>query len=93
MNKEEFYAAVAVALGVEDTYEVKLPYKRRWGQRNLGNGRYEGIGVVRWFGPNCIHVAFHGLTDQFDSSEAALAAIQNWAEAQMGDGVRRGGAL
>lgn len=81
MDKEAFYAAVAATIGVDDTYEIKLPYRRRWGQRTLGNGRYEGFGVVRWFGPGCIHVAFHGLTGSYTSSEAALAAIQEWATA------------
>jgi len=74
MDKEEFYAAVAAVLGVDNTYEVKLPYKRRW-TRGLGNGRYEGFGIVRWFGQNCIHVATPTWSQQFQDPAAALAAI------------------
>lgn len=76
MDKREFYAAVAAILGVEDTFVEKLPYKRRWGQRSLGNGRYEGFGIVRWFGPTCIHVATPAWSGQFNDSGDALEAIR-----------------
>lgn len=81
MNKEEFYAAVAALLGVENTYKEKLPYKRRW-TRGLGNGRYEGYGIVRWFGSNCIHIAIYGLNGTFDNPETALAALREFRSEQ-----------
>jgi len=76
MDKREFYAAVAAKLGVEDTYVELLPYRRRWGQRKLGNGRYEGYGLVRWYSENFITVTPEGCsTSVFKDAESALASI------------------
>ena len=77
MNKEEFYAAVAVILEVENTYMPSMPYRRRWGQRSPGNGRYEGIGVVRWYGDNMIHCMLVNGNKVCHSPEAALAYIKD----------------
>lgn len=72
MNREEFYTAVAVLLEVENTYSPPKPYRRRWGQRSPGNGRYKGIGVVRWYGPNLIHCMLSNGSKVFNSPEEAL---------------------
>ena len=72
MNKEEFYAAVAVIFAVENTYETPKPYRRRWGQRLPGNGRYKGVGVIRWYSPTLIHCMLSTETRTFSTPETAL---------------------
>ena len=78
MDKQEFYDEVGVILGIGDTYVENPPYRRRWGQRKPGNGRYEGYGIVRYFGPNVIHVAFHGLHGTFCDVSSAIDAIRDY---------------
>ena len=75
MNREEFYAAVAALLNVENTYKTPAPYRKRWGQRNSGNGQYKGIGVVRWYNTNLIHCMLPNGSKVFDNPEAALEFI------------------
>lgn len=56
--ERKFYQRIAEILGVPDNYK-SFPYqkKTRWNNRTAGNGRFEGYGLIRMFGPNCIHVA------------------------------------
>ena len=56
--EEGFYTQVAEILGVSLNYR-HYPFKRptRWNNRTAGNGRFEGYGLIRMFGPNCIHVS------------------------------------
>ena len=77
MNKEEFYTAVSSMLGVDDSYQEPKQYRRRWGQRTAGNGRFEGHGIVRWFGENLIHVALTApeLHGTFTSPEECFQSI------------------
>ena len=56
MEKEAFYAECAAILNVDYKFVEALPYRRRWGQRTPGNGRLEGIGLIRYFGPSYITV-------------------------------------
>lgn len=78
MNREEFYAAVAVILEVENEYKTPMPYRRRWGQRNPGNGRYKGIGVVRWYNANLIHCMLPSSSKVFNSPDEALAFLLSY---------------
>jgi hypothetical protein len=52
--------------------------KTRWNNRNPGNGRYPGHGIVRRFNSNSIHVNLHTPTlyAKFTNETAALEAIQ-----------------
>jgi hypothetical protein len=83
MDKEEFYRAVDKIFGVE-TYVKQLPYKRRWGQRKPGNGRYSGYGVVWWYGPKLIRVVMRNpktLNRVFYDVGDALRAIEDHMKA------------
>jgi hypothetical protein len=80
MEKQEFYDEVGAILGVGDIYVENLPYRRRWGQRKPGNGRYEGYGIVRYFGTNLVHIAFHGLNGTYHNPDEALIAIRDYKE-------------
>lgn len=81
---ERFYQQVADALGVENNYEYNPntlggAYRTRWNNRKPGNGRFEGYGIVRYFGPNCIHVFLHKpvkINKVFDNAEELLALLK-----------------
>lgn len=57
--KKEFYDKCASILGVEHEWREPVARRTRWNTRFLGNGRMEGYGIIRMFGPTSIHVAFH----------------------------------
>lgn len=81
---ESFYQDVSDLLGIENTYEynrhtVGGTYRTRWNNRKPGNGRFEGYGLIRFFGPSCIHVAINNpvhISGTFESKEAVLAALK-----------------
>jgi len=89
MNKEmteveRFYQDVSDLLGIESNYEYN-PYTRggtyrtRWNNRAPGNGRFEGYGLIRFFGPNVIHVALNNpvhMNRIFESKADVLAALK-----------------
>lgn len=66
--------------GCLSPYEfLPKPKKRgRWGPRTPGNGRFPGHGLVRWFGPNGIHVNLTSpkLSGFYTSPEQAIVAIR-----------------
>jgi len=78
MQREEFYAAVAVILNVENNYKTPMPYRRRWGQRLPGNGRYPGIGIIRFYSENMIHIMLPSKTSTFRSSKEALVWLTRY---------------
>lgn len=54
--EEGFYQTCAAMLGVAYQYKPG-PYRlTRWNNRNPGNGRFPGYGMIRMYGPNSIHV-------------------------------------
>lgn len=81
---ESFYQDVSDLLGIPNSYEynrftVGGKYLTRWNNRKPGNGRFEGYGIIRFFGPTVIHVAitkpvlFSGI---FDSKEEVLRVLK-----------------
>jgi len=81
---EQFYQDVSDLLGIENKYEynrytVGGTYRTRWNNRKPGNGRFEGFGIIRFFGPQMIHVAINKpcyLCGTFDSTDAVLVALK-----------------
>lgn len=57
--KKEFYEKCADILDTAHVWREPVKKRTRWNTRLDGNGRYPGYGVIRWFHPNAIHVAFH----------------------------------
>lgn len=63
MNEEKhdvenrFYERCAELLGVPHIYKP-FPFRKRtrWNNRTAGNGRFEGFGLIRIFGPS-VHIA------------------------------------
>ena len=82
---EKFYQDVADLLRVESSYAydaltVGGSYRTRWNNRRPGNGRFEGFGLVRYFGPNLIHVAITNpvkVTRTFDGTEEFFCWLKN----------------
>ena len=58
MNKN-FYNECANILGTTHNW-IEPPKRRcRWNARANGNGRFEGFGIIRYYGPTYIHVALN----------------------------------
>jgi len=89
MSVEQFYQDVADLLGVDSSYRynkftVGGTYLTRWNNRKPGNGRFEGFGLVRFFGPESIHVAinkpvYHNKV--YASAEEALEGLKKALDA------------
>lgn len=83
--EEKFYQDVSDLLGIENTYEynrytVGGTYRTRWNNRKPGNGRFEGYGLIRMFGPDTIHVALSRpifIQKTFSSTEEVLEYLRN----------------
>lgn len=80
MEIQEFYQACGEILGVEHVGQP-FPYEKRtrWNNRNPGRGRYAGKGIIRAFGPNCVHIALHNpkLNGTFFGLQSAMMAVKN----------------
>lgn len=62
-NKDEdFYITCGSILDLDTKY-IEPQIKNRWCDRNPGNGRYPGYGLIRRFGSNTIHVSFRIIED------------------------------
>ncbi len=80
MNKEDFYLRVAEIVGIEHNTLTKHPYYRRnrWNDRKPGNGRFEGLGIIRSFG-GFVHIAINyprHITTSCASHEEAIALLE-----------------
>lgn len=81
---EAFYQEVSDLLGIPNTYEynrytVGGTYLTRWNNRKPGNGRFEGYGIIRYFGPSVIHVAINHpvtMSGSYSSKEEVLAVLK-----------------
>lgn len=49
-EKKLFYTRCSEILGIENQYNTPAPRRTRWNNRNIGNGRYPGFGLVQCFG-------------------------------------------
>jgi hypothetical protein len=82
-EKELFYEECGKILGVNHDFVVPYhahKYANRWTNRNPGNGRYPGFGVVQMFGSNCIHIAITSpqkLTTTAKSQAEALELLRS----------------
>ncbi len=57
MRKEEFYKECDQLFKQSHPPPTTSKYRRRWGPRSPGSGRFEGYGIVRWFSPTTVHIA------------------------------------
>ena len=84
MTKIEFYEAVGEILGTgHDSLIRSEHYQRsRWNNREPGNGRYPGHGLVRYFATDHITVTFQSgdINGSYASASEALAAIRKYAD-------------
>jgi hypothetical protein len=79
--EEPFYRRCAELLGCTHEYRP-FPWRKRtrWNNRAAGNGRYEGYGLIRMFGPTTIHVSLHSpirVNRWFSSPEAVYSFLEN----------------
>lgn len=84
--EERFYQECAELLCVPNTYRPNpYAYKTRWNNREAGNGRFPGFGLIRMFGENCIHVSLKApfnINKVFNSPEAVTSLLRSYVEDQ-----------
>ena len=78
--EEDFYQEIALLLGCDEHCYKQYPYTKRtrWNNRNPGNGRYPGFGIIRRYNSNNISVNLHTphVVGQFSSETSVLDAIK-----------------
>ena len=84
MTVEGFYRECAKLLCADHTYR-EFPYRKRtrWNNREPGNGRFVGHGLIRFFSSTCnvVSLRYPALNCQFKNIDDALMAIKFAAEA------------
>lgn len=68
-EQEIFYATCSELLGIEHVYTTPVPYRTRWNNRLLGNGRYKGFGTIQCFGSTIRVMSKETGTVMFNSYE------------------------
>ena len=48
-EKKEFYARCSEILGIEHEWNDPVPRRTRWNNRVIGNGRFPGFGLIRFY--------------------------------------------
>lgn len=80
--EQGFYEKCAELLCAPHTYKpFTMHQKRRWYNRNPGNGRFEGFGLIRMFSPNCIHVCLKRpmqINKIFKSQEEVIDFLESY---------------
>ena len=82
MDKPTFYAACEALLQTGHIYREHQPIKarsNRWAPRHPGNGRFKGVGLIRYFSPSFIQIALTNppLNRTFTTPEAALNFLRD----------------
>ena len=83
MNKPEFYAPCEAIFQTGHVYRDIQPIKarsNRWAPRVPGNGRFQGIGLIRYFSATCIQISLTApvaINQTFSSPEATLAFLRD----------------
>lgn len=84
MDRRSFYDECSRILGTLHAFRVPPRGKiTRWNNRNPGNGRFPGYGLVRRFGPNCVQIALRQPVEfnlVCHSEEEALSALRSVCE-------------
>lgn len=84
MTAQDFYAEVGAILGTGHESLVHSPFyeRNRWNNRQAGNGRYPGHGLVRWHGQNQIVISFRSgrINGLYESPADALQAIRSYVD-------------
>jgi hypothetical protein len=80
VNKEDFYRACADVIGAAHQF-TPWAYDRpdRWNNRDAGNGRFPGFGIIRLFSPNLVQVSLRrpvAFRATFRSTDEALTALR-----------------
>lgn len=57
-NSADFYHKCSEILKVPHNYVEPFSRRTRWNNRNPGNGRYKGYGLIRRYSSTSIHVQF-----------------------------------
>lgn len=82
--EERFYRECAELLCVPHSYKpfgTSAHYKRRWYNRNPGNGRFEGCGLIRMYSPTLIHVCLKRpmkINKWFESPDDVLKMLKEF---------------
>jgi hypothetical protein len=78
-ESEKFYGDCVDILKCGFEYVEPPKRRNRWNNRAPGNGRFPGLGVIRMFSADNIHVMWHNPTvcSTFKSKEEVLSFLQS----------------
>lgn len=74
---KDFYTKCGEILGCGHDFHTPFRKKTRWNVRVLGNGRYPGYGVIRWFSPTMIHAMINRKVKTFVTEEDVYQFLED----------------
>ena len=76
-NSARFYEECSNILGLTHNHVEPVPRRNRWNNRNPGNGRYAGYGLIRYYNSGLIHVQFGSKGSGIYNSEESVFDFLN----------------
>lgn len=74
-EKQDFYKRCSEILGIDHVWNTPVPHRTRWNNRNIGNGRFPGFGLIRIYGDKFVVTSRKG-TKLYDTKEQVYRAIR-----------------
>lgn len=76
-NSADFYKKCSDILGLSHNHIEPVSFITRWNNRNPGNGRFEGYGLIRYYNKGLIHVQFGSKGSGVFSNEESVFEFLN----------------
>lgn len=76
MTKEEFWMLCDSILGIQTQKPINIRRRTRWNNREPGSGRYPGIGLIRYYSSEIIHITTHDENKTFSSCYDAIEFLK-----------------
>ena len=74
-EKKEFYARCSEILGIEHEWNDPVPRRTRWNNRVIGNGRFPGFGLIRFYDKQIMVTSKRG-TRMFKTCDAVYEYLE-----------------
>lgn len=88
-EKKAFYAQCGEILGIEHVWIDPVPRRTRWNNRNDGNGRFPGFGVIHCFG-HAVRVISHDTgTQMFFNYDETYKFLEELMKNKVGNTVNK----
>ena len=81
-EKKAFYAQCGEILGIEHVWIEPVPRRTRWNNRQLGNGRFPGFGVIHCYGQSVRVISRERGTQMFFDYEETFSFLKEYMKSK-----------